>query len=161
MAFKRIQSCISGSNPGTQFQVTFEQPFILTRSFSLVYLTPRRLCWLTRTKSVSFRLEKTLFSCKFCKKETYVRSTKAVLSPSCKPRYDRVLVILQLVSSKKLTELLLCKFQNLDFVLGLFTWSGGPRPGGVGFFCFHAPEDTKQKKPTPLDRGPPLHVNRV
>ena len=32
---------------------------------------------------------------------------------------------------------------------------------GVGFFCFYALEDTKQKKPTPLDRGPPLHVNRV
>ena len=44
---------------------------------------------------------------------------------------------------------------------GLFTWSGGPRSDGVGFFCFHALVDTKQKKPTPLDRGPPLHVNRV
>ena len=43
---------------------------------------------------------------------------------------------------------------------GLFTWSGGPRSSGVGFFCFHALGDTKQKKPTPLDRGPPLHVNR-
>ena len=32
---------------------------------------------------------------------------------------------------------------------------------GVGFFCFHALGDTKQKKPTPLNRGPPLHVNRV
>ena len=32
---------------------------------------------------------------------------------------------------------------------------------GVGFFCFHALWDTKQKKPTPLDRVPPLHVNRV
>ena len=31
---------------------------------------------------------------------------------------------------------------------------------GVDFFCFHALADTKQKKPTPLDRGPPLHVNR-
>ena len=41
---------------------------------------------------------------------------------------------------------------------GLFTWSGGPRSSGVGF---HALEDTKQKKLTPLDRGPPLHVNRV
>ena len=38
---------------------------------------------------------------------------------------------------------------------GLFTWSGGPRSSGVGFFCFHALEDTKQKKLTPLDRGPP------
>ena len=44
---------------------------------------------------------------------------------------------------------------------GLFTWSGGPRSSGVGFFCFHALEDTKQKKLTPLDRGPPLPVNRV
>ena len=44
---------------------------------------------------------------------------------------------------------------------GLFTWSGGPRSSWVGFFCFHALEDTKQKKLTPLDRGPPLHVNRV
>ena len=44
---------------------------------------------------------------------------------------------------------------------GLFTWNGGRRSSGVGFFCFHALEDTKQKKPTPLDRGPPLHVNRV
>ena len=44
---------------------------------------------------------------------------------------------------------------------GLFTWSGGPRSGGVGFFCFHALGDTKQKKHTPLDRGPPLHVNRA
>ena len=44
---------------------------------------------------------------------------------------------------------------------GLFTWSGGPRSSGVGFFCFHALEDTKQKKPTPLDLGPPLHVNIV
>ena len=44
---------------------------------------------------------------------------------------------------------------------GLFTWSGGPRSSGVGFFCFHSLGDAKQKKPTPLDRGPPLHVNRV
>ena len=45
--------------------------------------------------------------------------------------------------------------------MGLFTWSEGPRSSGVGFFCFHALGDTKQKKLTPLDRGPPLHVNRV
>ena len=44
---------------------------------------------------------------------------------------------------------------------GLFTWSGGPRSSGVGFFCFHALGHTKQKTPTPLNRGPPLHVNRV
>ena len=36
-------------------------------------------------------------------------------------------------------------------------------PGLVGLvsFCFHALGDTKQKKLTPLDRGRPLHVNRV
>ena len=39
--------------------------------------------------------------------------------------------------------------------------SGGPLSSGVSFFCFHALGDTKQKKPTPPDRGPPLHVNRV
>ena len=44
---------------------------------------------------------------------------------------------------------------------GLFTWSRGPRSSGVGFFCFHGLGDTNQKKPTPLNRGPPLHVNRV
>ena len=50
---------------------------------------------------------------------------------------------------------------QLDTSSGLFTWSGGPRSSGAGFFCVHALRDTKQKKPTPLDRGPPLHVNRV
>ena len=38
---------------------------------------------------------------------------------------------------------------------------GGPWSSVVSFFCFHALGDTKQKKITPLDRGPPLHVNRV
>ena len=42
----------------------------------------------------------------------------------------------------------------------LFTWSGGPRSNGVGFFCFVSSRAWKQKKPTPPDRGPPLHVNR-
>ena len=42
----------------------------------------------------------------------------------------------------------------------LFTWSGGPRSSGVGFFCFVSPRAWKQKKPTPLDRGLPLYVNR-
>ena len=50
---------------------------------------------------------------------------------------------------------------NEDLSKGLFTWSEGPRSSGVGFFSFHALEDTKQRKPIPLDRGPPLHVNRV
>ena len=45
--------------------------------------------------------------------------------------------------------------------MGLFTWSGGPRSSGFGFFCFPALGDTKQKKLTPLDRGPPLDVIRV
>ena len=30
----------------------------------------------------------------------------------------------------------------------LLTWSGGPQSSGVGFFCFHALEDTKQTYPT-------------
>ena len=36
-------------------------------------------------------------------------------------------------------------------------------PGLVGLvsFVFHVLGDTKQKKLTLLDRGPPLHVNRV
>ena len=42
----------------------------------------------------------------------------------------------------------------------LFTWSGGPRSSGVSFFCFVSPRAWKQKKLTPLDWGPPLHVNR-
>ena len=46
-------------------------------------------------------------------------------------------------------------------IKGPFTWSEGARSSGFGFFCFHALEDTKQTKLTPLDRGPPLHVNRV
>ena len=37
---------------------------------------------------------------------------------------------------------------------------GGPRSSGVGFFCFVSARAWKQKKPTPLNRGPPLHVNR-
>ena len=44
---------------------------------------------------------------------------------------------------------------NLCDSKGLFTWSRGPRSSGVGFVCFHALGDTKQKKLTPL------HVNRV
>ena len=43
----------------------------------------------------------------------------------------------------------------------LFTWSGGPRSSGVSFFCFVSPRAWTQKKPTPLDRGPPLHVNKL
>ena len=52
-------------------------------------------------------------------------------------------------------------YAGKDAIKGVFIWSGTPRSSGVGFFCFHALRDTKQKKPTPLDRGPPLHVNRV
>ena len=37
---------------------------------------------------------------------------------------------------------------------------GDQRSSGVGYFCFVSPRAWKQKKPTPLDRGPPLHVNR-
>ena len=50
---------------------------------------------------------------------------------------------------------------QLERFKGLFTWSEVPRTSGVGFFCFHALGDTKQKKLTPLDRSPPLHANRV
>ena len=42
----------------------------------------------------------------------------------------------------------------------LFTWSGGPRSSAVSFFCFVSPRAWKQKKPTPLNREPPRHVNR-
>ena len=52
-------------------------------------------------------------------------------------------------------------FENVWDIETLFTWSGGPRSSGVGFFCFVSPRAWKQKKPTPLDRGPPLHVNRA
>ena len=75
------------------------------------------------------------------------------------------------LSCRSETWLVLCRPCYFSFVLsvskgwkmtkGLFTRSGGPRSSGVGFFCFHAPGDTKQKKLTLLDRGPPLHVNRV
>ena len=41
-----------------------------------------------------------------------------------------------------------------------FKWSGGPRSSMVGFFCFVSRRAWKQKKPTPLDRGPLLDVNR-
>ena len=53
-----------------------------------------------------------------------------------------------------------CSFSTVT-TKGLFTWSGGPLTSGVGFFCFHALGETKQKKLSPLDRGPPLHVHRV
>ena len=46
-------------------------------------------------------------------------------------------------------------------LLGSVYMEWGPRFSGVGFFCFYALRDTKQKKPTPLDRGPPLHINKV
>ena len=49
----------------------------------------------------------------------------------------------------------------LKGLLGPVYIEWGPRSSGVGFFCFHALGDTKQKKPTPLNGGPPLHVNGV
>ena len=49
---------------------------------------------------------------------------------------------------------------NAAYFKTLFTWSGGPRSSGVSFFCFVSPRACKQKKPTPLERGLPLHVNR-
>ena len=38
------------------------------------------------------------------------------------------------------------EFPASYYTKGLFTWSGGPQSSGVGFFCFHALGDTKQKK---------------
>ena len=72
---------------------------------------------------------------------------------------------LYLIELRWFCSLLHSRFQCLHATLlpdtkTLFTWSGGPRSSGVGFFCFHALWDTKQKKPTPLNRGPPLHVKR-
>ena len=52
------------------------------------------------------------------------------------------------------------QMQKIKVTKTLFTWSGGTRSSGVGFFCFVSPRAWKQKKPTPLYRGPPLHVNR-
>ena len=54
-----------------------------------------------------------------------------------------------------------CAQWKVPLFKGLFTWSGGPLSSGVSFFCFHSLGDTKQKRLTPLDRGPPVHVNRV
>ena len=60
------------------------------------------------------------------------------------------------------------KWVNIEAMSYQYIWlrarlHGVGDPGLVGlcFFCFHALGDTKQKKLTPLDRGPPLHVNRV
>ena len=52
------------------------------------------------------------------------------------------------------------EYINEFIIQTLFTWSGRPRSSGVSFFCFVSPRARKQKKLTPLDRGPPLHVNR-
>ena len=60
-------------------------------------------------------------------------------------------------------ESLTCDARSLHLCIlfkTLFTRSGGPRSSGVSVFCFVSPRAWKQKKPTPLDRGPPLNVNR-
>ena len=80
---------------------------------------------------------------------------------SCPLLADALLETVKTLKKKLLRTFVNLHDGNLLPVKGLFTWSGGPRASGVGFFCFHALEDTKQKKPTPLDRGLPLHVNRV
>ena len=51
------------------------------------------------------------------------------------------------------------RFLKKLYIKTLFTWSGGPLSSGVVFFCFESLRAWKQKKPTPLDRGPPLYVN--
>ena len=52
-------------------------------------------------------------------------------------------------------------FPNRTHPKTLFTWSGGPRSSGVGLFCFVSPRAWKQKKSTPLGRGPPLQALSV
>ena len=52
------------------------------------------------------------------------------------------------------------RLEGMVLVVEIFFYMEWRNPGLVGF-CFHALGDTKQKKPTTLDRGPPLHVNRV
>ena len=78
-----------------------------------------------------------------------------------------ILDVLQIANYRKLGMCQFCIFcmvQISDILIfdvkTLFTWSGGPRFSGVGFFCFVSPRAWKQKKPTPLAWGPPLHVNR-
>ena len=88
---------------------------------------------------------------------TTLVSDKLQLRP---PQWNPVSIVTWKKRSRKRPRPLL-GLPNGNFSQGLFTWSGGPRSSGVGFFCFHALGNTKQKKPTPLDRGPPLHVNRV
>ena len=53
-------------------------------------------------------------------------------------------------------DVFLLKFEHLDPVY--VEW--GPRSSVVSLFCFVFPRAWKQRKLTPLDRGPPLHVNR-
>ena len=86
--------------------------------------------------------------------ERHLRKSHYLLLASGKLSFSAAMKILVLGN-------LLRRDSSHSRIKGLFTWSGGPRSSGVGFFCFHALENTKQKKPTPLDRGPPLHVNRV
>ena len=37
----------------------------------------------------------------------------------------------------------------------LFTWCGGPRSSGVGFFCFVSPQSVKTKETNPTRPGSP------
>ena len=64
------------------------------------------------------------------------------------------------INKNAVCRLLKRRFYLTKLTKTLFTWSGGPWSSGVGFFCFVSHRAWKQKKPTPLDRGPPLHVNR-
>ena len=63
--------------------------------------------------------------------------------------------------AKKCSQFYTIRTYDFYVTKTLFTWSGGPRSSEVSFFCFVSPRAWKQKKLTPLDRGPPLHVNRV
>ena len=46
-------------------------------------------------------------------------------------------------------------WKNEASVKTLFTWSGGPRSSGVGFFCFVSARAWKQKEPNPTKPGSP------
>ena len=56
-----------------------------------------------------------------------------------------------------LDQIMFCAFHSFLDPVYMEWWT---RSSGVGFFCFVYSRAWKQKKPTPLDRGPPLHVNR-